>query len=438
MNRLKNVSENRVEAIILCIALFSGLLVSAQPSNDNCSSATEVCANQIFSLTNIGASASVCANCEDDFNYCFDDQNSIWMTFTTNALGGDIQVDFSNLVFALNPGQDNELQATIIQAATPCDASTYTQIGNCVSNAAGNFSLNAIGLPALTKFYIVVDGDNTGAGVTSAAECSFDLILSGTGIDRTASLIAISPQNGTYCLNEIVTFNATISDCPDPGNYEWYINGVLAGATVIPVFQTTALVDGDVVSVQTSCYLLCPETVSDVGLSNSVISFPVDAGANQTISPGSSATLNGSTTAGSIVWSPSQSLSDPSSLNPSATPSVTTTYTLSATQLGCTINDQVTISLESEIFIPTTFSPNDDNINETWIIEGMEDYPNASVKVFSRWGQEVFESTGYSDQKAWKGDSKRGQLLASGVYYYIIDLKGEDEEVLKGSVTIIR
>ena len=68
----------------------------------------------------------------------------------------------------------------------------------------------------------------------------------------------------------------------------------------------------------------------------------------------------------------------------------------------------------------------------------MEDYPNASVKVFSRWGQEVFESTGYSDQKAWKGDSKRGQLLASGVYYYIIDLKGEDEEVLKGSVTIIR
>ena len=134
MNRLKNVSENRVEAIVLCIALFSGLLVSAQPSNDNCSSATEVCANQIFSLTNIGASASVCANCEDDFNYCFSTDNTIWCSFTTSLIGGAVQVDFSNLIFETNAGQGDALQATIIQAGIPCDAGTYTQIGACLSN----------------------------------------------------------------------------------------------------------------------------------------------------------------------------------------------------------------------------------------------------------------------------------------------------------------
>ncbi len=427
-----------MQALVMCFTFLVVFNTLAQPSNDNCVNALEVCANQTFSLTNSGANASVCMNCEDDFNFCFDDQNSIWMTFTTNATGGNVQIDFSNLVFVLNPGQDTELQATIIQATTPCDGSTYTQIGNCISNAVGNFSLTAVGLPPLTQYYIVVDGDDNGIGITTSAECSFDMVLSGPGIDRIVPTVSISPSNGNYCLYETVTFNAATTDCPNTSDYQWYINGVLVATTVISVFQTTALTDGDIVSVQTSCYLLCSEIVFDVGLANTVISFPVDAGTDETISPGSSINLSGSTTAGIFVWTPAQTLSDPNSLSPSATPTSTTTYTLSATQFGCTINDQVTITLESDLFIPTTFSPNNDNINEIWLIEGMEDYPNASVKVFSRWGQEIFESTGYSLIKAWNGTSKRGQVLASGVYYYVIELKDSEEQILKGSVTVIR
>ncbi|MFT5920967.1 MAG: gliding motility-associated-like protein [Flavobacteriales bacterium] len=423
---------------LLCFASLIFTSVVAQPSNDNCSNALEVCANQTFSMSNVGANASVCSNCEDDFNFCFDTQNSIWMSFTTNAAGGIVQVDFSNLVFSAIAGQDNELQATIIQAGTPCDGSTYIQLGNCVSNAVGNFSLIAPGLAPLTQYYIVVDGDDNGVGITIAAECSFDIVLSGAGIDRLPSSIFISPASGTYCLNEIVTFSAGLIDCPDNGNYEWFINGVLAATTSIPTFQTTALLDGDIVSVQTSCYLICPEVVLTVGLANTIISFPIDAGPDQTIVPGEFAPLNGSTSAPVYTWTPAETISDTGSLTPFAMPTVTTTYTLTGTYLGCILSDQVTITIASELFIPTTFSPNADNINETWLIEGMEDYPNALVRVFTRWGQQVFESNGYSAVKAWKGTSKRGGNLASGVYYYVIELNDEEEQLFKGSVTLIR
>ena len=437
-NMLSHLSRLNLRLGLVCFASLLCCGTFAQPSNDNCSNALEVCANQTFSLTNVAANASVCANCEDDFNFCFDDQNSIWMSFTTNAVGGTVQVDFSNLVFSANPGQDNELQATILQADTPCDGSTYTQLGNCVSNASANFSLIAPGLAPLTQYYIVVDGDDNGVGITSAAECTFDVVLSGLGIDRPAATILIGPTSGTYCLNETAIFSAALTDCPDNGDYEWFINGLLVATTSVPIFQTTALLDGDIVSVQTSCYLLCPEVIFTTGLANTVISFPVDAGPDQTIILGESAHLNGSTSAPVYSWTPAETISDTGSLTPFATPTVTTTYTLTGTLMGCTLSDQVTVIVESEIFIPTTFSPNGDNINEAWLIEGMEEYPNAFVRIFTRWGQQVFESNGYSDVKAWKGTSKRGQDLASGVYYYVIALNDEDDQLFKGSVTLIR
>jgi hypothetical protein len=52
-------------------------------------------------------------------------------------------INFTNLVFETNPNQGNALQATLIEATAPCSSSSYTQLGNCVSNATGNFLINA-------------------------------------------------------------------------------------------------------------------------------------------------------------------------------------------------------------------------------------------------------------------------------------------------------
>ena len=69
--------------------------------------------------------------------------------------------------------------------------------------------------------------------------------------------------------------------------------------------------------------------------------------------------------------------------------------------------------------IPGGLSPNGDNINDTWLPLGFENYPNATVKVFNRWGQEVFYAT--SKMAPWDGTFD-GKALPTADYYYVINL----------------
>jgi gliding motility-associated-like protein len=423
--------------VILLLTQFLNHQLMGQQSYNNCNSALELCPNQLFSVTNSDANKTFCPGCEDDFTFCFTANNSIWFTFTTNAIGGPVQVDFSNLVFETNPGQDNALQATLLSATVPCNAASYTAIGNCVSNGTIPFSLISAALLPSTTYYIVVSGDLSGPGITTAAECSFDLSISGAAVDRPVPTITLTTGAAAICLNDIFTANATVNDCPDTGNYTWYVNGIEAATTTLPTFQTSNLADGAIVSVETSCYLVCAELVTSTSPAISVYSFPLDAGPDLTIATGSSVTLAGSTSASVYVWSPSFYVSNPNSLTPIAFPEETTVFTLSATENGCTLEDYVTITITEKLIFPTTFSPNDDNVNDRWEISGVSNYPNCFVRIFDRWGQEVFQSTGYSKQKAWDGIGKAGKL-AEGVYFYIVELRDSDKQEFKGSITLIR
>ena len=82
--------------------------------------------------------------------------------------------------------------------------------------------------------------------------------------------------------------------------------------------------------------------------------------------------------------------------------------------------------------VPTpndVLTPNGDNINDTWVIVNIESYPQASVTVFNRWGNEVFRANGYNND--WGGDSK-GDVLPSGSYYYQIDIDGDGRRIIDG------
>jgi gliding motility-associated-like protein len=94
---------------------------------------------------------------------------------------------------------------------------------------------------------------------------------------------------------------------------------------------------------------------------------------------------------------------------------------------------KITVGLTS-VNIPNTITPNNDGINDLWQIKGLENYPNVLIRIFTRNGQKVFESTGYTH--LFDGKFK-GSLLPSGVYYYIIDLQSGCS-LLSGSLTLIR
>jgi gliding motility-associated-like protein len=162
----------------------------------------------------------------------------------------------------------------------------------------------------------------------------------------------------------------------------------------------------------------------------------VDAGNNVSIESGGSVTLNGTVSpeGGDILWTPSESLSCQTCLSPEASPVETTTYFMSYTSaLGCNKIDSVTVSVFTEI--PNTITPNGDGVNDVWNIPGIEDYPDAYVVIYNRWGSEIFQSTGY--EEPWDGQ-RDGKYLPTASYFYIIDYKTPGKEKINGTVNIIR
>jgi len=114
------------------------------------------------------------------------------------------------------------------------------------------------------------------------------------------------------------------------------------------------------------------------------------------------------------------------------------------TMEGCSASDTIFIDLEEDmrLIVPTVFTPNDDGINDTWIItdnDGQElfvNYPGAVVEVFNRWGEIVFRSQpGYPTP--WDG-TYRGRPLQMDSYHYVITLNEPGARDITGNITIVR
>jgi gliding motility-associated-like protein len=169
-----------------------------------------------------------------------------------------------------------------------------------------------------------------------------------------------------------------------------------------------------------------------------VLPITANAGRDTTIIEGQSTTLRGTGATGATYsWTPTTGLSNPNIANPVATPTETTTYTLTVTNgdQECVATDEVTITVIPRIVIVNTFSPNNDGVNEIWEIENIQNYPEATVEIFNRYGAQVFKSApGYT--QPWNG-THNGNPLPLATYYYIIHLN-KNEKPFTGSITIIK
>ncbi|MBC7778258.1 MAG: gliding motility-associated C-terminal domain-containing protein [Phycisphaerae bacterium] len=79
-------------------------------------------------------------------------------------------------------------------------------------------------------------------------------------------------------------------------------------------------------------------------------------------------------------------------------------------------------------------TPNGDGINDVLVFDYLTKYPDNSIVIFNRWGQQVYGSKPYYND--W-GGMYNGKPLPAGTYYYILNLVGEDE-VVWGNVLIVR
>ena len=94
------------------------------------------------------------------------------------------------------------------------------------------------------------------------------------------------------------------------------------------------------------------------------------------------------------------------------------------------------VTLCDDLTVFSGFSPNGDGINDTFVILGIEAFPDNEVTIFNRWGNEVYYQKGYKNEVGWDG-TWNGNLVPDGTYFYVID-KGDGSKPISGYVQLLR
>ncbi|MBT2559014.1 gliding motility-associated C-terminal domain-containing protein [Hymenobacter sp. ISL-91] len=293
----------------------------------------------------------------------------------------------------------------------------------------------------------VVTGDRVRVEVTaSPGLCSTGPATATVTVTRTPTptptLVIAQEAGQAACAGEPQTFRATsVTNGGTNPAYQWQVDGNDVPGATNPVFTSSTLRDGQTVTLRLSTANSCGPATA---VSNGVVVrvqpvVKISAGPDKEIILGNSVVLEG-TADGTypVTWAPAAGLdfsgNDP--LRPRASPTTTTTYTLSAGTGGCAATDQVTVTVREAIRIPNAFTPNGDGRNDTWQIEFIEQFPDNTVTVFNRWGTQVFSAQNYSRANEWNGNIN-GKPAPVGTYYYVVVTKGPLGKSFSGSLTVL-
>lgn len=171
---------------------------------------------------------------------------------------------------------------------------------------------------------------------------------------------------------------------------------------------------------------------------------PVSAQANPAVViTGNSSTLVYLGDPGALVtWYPLGSTKPQTGYTVSATPDRPTTYTAVASHGPCSERATVQVDaytegcLDSDVFIPNTFTPNNDGQNDLFLARGLK-IQEIYFAVYNRWGEKVFETT--DKTQGWDGvyKGKPADVGVFGWYLEALCVNGE-KTFRKGNVTLIR
>ncbi|WP_127023384.1 T9SS type B sorting domain-containing protein [Flagellimonas beolgyonensis] len=114
----------------------------------------------------------------------------------------------------------------------------------------------------------------------------------------------------------------------------------------------------------------------------------------------------------------------------------TDTYTVTVIdQNGCEATAEIFMEF-IDIEFPNFFTPDGDGLNDTWIPNNIEGFPEVLIKIYDRYGRVVEEMT--RDTQGWDGNYD-GKPLPTGDYWYVVRLNGElDDREFVGHFTLYR
>jgi gliding motility-associated-like protein len=372
--------------------------------------------------------------------------NTWWSDGTTNQ--SSIQAQ---------PSQTTTYSVTASDGVGTCTDSITIQVNNPQINAGSDLSvcegetatLTATGADTYVwgngvvngqPFTPTVDGYYTVTG-TDTLGCSNTVSVFLDVLQPTSSTISpVSCDTYTAPDNEVYTnsgqYTAIIPNttgCDSTITINLTINNSNSGIDSKTACDSYTWIDGNTYTESTNSSTF---TLQNVSGCDSVVTLnltinklqTLNGGEDQSVCKGENVIL---TASGAETYSWNSGVSDGIAFSPSLG---STTYTVTGTDgNGCTDSDEVIVTSEYCFEIPGALSPNSDNNNDTWEITGLQNYPNALISVFDRWGQKVYE--GSSASTPWDG-KYNGKDLPTADYYYVIELGNGDK--YNGVVTLKR
>lgn len=318
----------------------------------------------------------------------------------------------------------------------------------CLGDENGSIEVAASGgTPEYTYTWSGSDGFTAdGAAVNNLPSGNYSLVVSDAN-GCTQSLASVPlPFSGDLSVQADEDLSAcwgdaafvTGSNTTDQGGAWYTLEGglVAEGDTLIVDFEP-----GNYTLVYTANDNACVRTDT---LELTVFDLPaVDAGNDQEIYPEEEAVLGGSPTAASedflIVWEPSEFLEGDDVANPRTLPMLQSTqFFVEVTDLnGCTARDSAWVYIIPELDVPSGFTPNDDGMNDLWVLGNTDLYPSIVVEIYNRWGELLFrDDRGYG--RPWDGNYN-GNPVPVGTYYYVIEINEPDFQAsMTGPLTILR
>ncbi len=235
------------------------------------------------------------------------------------------------------------------------------------------------------------------------------------------------------CINITGTINIST---PTGANIEYSIDGITFQSS--PTFS--GLIPGNYDVVAQDVSIGCASISAPISIDNIPSAEQVDAGIDVFILQNESATLTASGN-GTFLWSTNENTN-----SISVSPLVDTEYCVTLTDINnCTSNDCVTIFLTpededcEELFIPTAFSPNNDNNNDLYQIRiNASCVQSMSMLIFDRWGELIVEMT--DPNESWDGTYK-DEPLNTASFAYVLRIKlsnNPEEQEFKGNITLVK
>ena len=200
------------------------------------------------------------------------------------------------------------------------------------------------------------------------------------------------------------------------------------------------------VRLKTSTSFGCSDTTSSTITINPI---PVISGPKQITTPlGIPVTIPFTYSSGVVGynWYPAANLDCATCPNPVATLQLSTQYIVTVTDAdNCKASDSIfikTICTTDNIFMPNTFSPNGDGVNDVFYPRGKSLYNVQSLAIFNRWGQMVFQRRDFpanTQDMGWDGNFN-GHPAPADAYVYIVEVICQNAQVvaIHGNVTLLR